>query len=118
MRFLYKSNMTSVLRKSYSTLNQGHESRYDVAISQNPLVSMRRELNNVKTSEETKYAPSVVAETLKSLAEQAKVCHEKIDQVEAAQSLNRGEIIAEVGKLLDLCQNLRDAILSEDNSAA
>jgi len=72
----------------------------------------------VKTSEETKYAPSVVAETLKSLAEQAKVCHEKIDQVEAAQSLNRGEIIAEVGKLLDLCQNLRDAILSEDNSAA
>lgn len=72
----------------------------------------------MKTSEETKYGPSVVAETLKSLAEQAKLCHEKIDQLEAAQSHNRSEIIAEVGKLLDLCQNLRDAILSEDNTAA
>ena len=72
----------------------------------------------MKTSEETKYGPSVVAETLKSLAEQAKLCHEKIDQLEAAQSLNRGEMIAEVGKLLDLCQNLRDAILSEDSTAA
>ena len=72
----------------------------------------------MKTSEETKLGPSVVAETLKSLAEQAKLCHEKIDQLEAAQSLNRGEVIAEVGKLLDLCQNLRDAILSEDNSAS
>jgi hypothetical protein len=77
-----------------------------------------QELNKVKTSEETKYGPSVVAETLKSLAEQAQLCHEKIDQLEAAQSLNRGEIIGEVGKLLDLCQNLRDAILSEDNTAA
>jgi hypothetical protein len=72
----------------------------------------------VKTSEETKHGPSVVAETLKSLAGQAKLCHEKIDQLEAAQSLNRGEIIAEVGKLLDLCQNVRDAILSEGNTAA
>ena len=72
----------------------------------------------MKTSEETKHGPSVVAETLKNLAQQAKTCHEKIDQLEAAQSLNRGEIIAEIGKLLDLCQNLRDAILSEDNTAA
>jgi len=71
----------------------------------------------VKTSEETKHGPSVVAETLKSLAGQAEICHEKIDQLEAAQSLNRGEIIGEVGKLLDLCQNLRDAILSEDSTA-
>ena len=71
----------------------------------------------MKTSEETKHGPSVVAETLKSLAEQAQLCHEKIDQLEAAHSLNRGEVIAEVGKLLDLCQNLRDAILSEDNTA-
>ncbi|WP_109489074.1 hypothetical protein [Occallatibacter savannae] len=72
----------------------------------------------MKTSEETKHGPSVVAETLKSLAGQAKLCHDKIDQLEAAQSINRGEIIAEVGKLLDLCQNLRDAILSEDSTAA
>jgi len=71
----------------------------------------------VKTSEETKHGPSVVAETLKSLSEQARLCHEKIDQLDAAQSLNRGEVIAEVGKLLDACQHLRDAILSEDNTA-
>jgi len=72
----------------------------------------------VKTSEETKHGPSVVAETLKSLSEQAKLCHEKIDQLEAAQSLNRGEVLGEVGKLLDACQHLRDAILSEDNTAS
>jgi hypothetical protein len=73
---------------------------------------------HVKTSEETKHGPSVVAETLKSLSEQAKLCHEKIDQIEAAQSLNRGEVLGEVGKLLDACQHLRDAILSEDNTAS
>jgi len=72
----------------------------------------------VKTSEETKHGPSVVAETLKSLSEQAKLCHEKIDQLEAAQSLNRGEVLGEVGKLLDACQHLRDAILSEENTAS
>ena len=72
----------------------------------------------MKTSEETKHGPSVVAETLKSLSEQAKLCHEKIDQLEAAQSLNRGEVLGEVGKLLDACQHLRDAILSEDNTAS
>jgi len=73
---------------------------------------------HVKTSEETKHGPSVVAETLKSLSEQAKLCHEKIDQLEAAQSLNRGEVLGEVGKLLDACQHLRDAILSEENTAS
>ena len=72
----------------------------------------------MKTSAETKFGPSVVAETLKSLAEQAKLCHEKIDQLEAAQSVNRAEIIGEVSKLIDLCQNLRDAVLSEDNTAS
>src|SRR3954447_9700806 len=92
-----------------------HDTIGDTAES---LVALRWELNNVKTSEETKHGPSVVAETLKSLAGQAKLCHEKIDQLEAGQNLNRGEIIAEVSKLLDLCQNLRDAILSEDNTAA
>ena len=71
----------------------------------------------MKTSEETKHGPSVVAETLKSLSEQAKLCREKIDQLEAAQSLNRGEVLSEVGKLIDACQHLRDAILSEDSTA-
>ena len=72
----------------------------------------------MKTSEDTKYEPSVVAETLRSLSEQARVCHEKIDQLESGQSVNRGEVLAEVGKLLDACQNLRDAILSEDSTAS
>ncbi len=72
----------------------------------------------MKTSEDTRYEPSVVAETLRSLSEQARVCHDKIDQLESGQSVNRAEVLAEVGKLLDACQNLRDAILSEDNTAS
>lgn len=71
----------------------------------------------MKASEATKPAPTVVTETLRSLSEQALVCHEKINLLEAAQSFNRSEVLAEVGKLLDVCQNLRDAILSEDSTA-
>src|SRR5579863_5199559 len=71
----------------------------------------------VNASQDTKVGPSVVAETLRSLSEQAKVCHEKIDLAEAGQSFNRADVLAEVGKLLDACQNLRDAILSEDAGA-
>lgn len=71
----------------------------------------------MKASEDTKCGPSVVAETLLSLSEQARVCHEKINLLEAGQSFNRAEVLAEVGKLLDACQNLRDAILSEDSGA-
>lgn len=66
---------------------------------------------------DTKSGVSVVAETLRSLSEQARICHDKIDQLEAGRSFNRAEVLAEVGKLLDACQNLRDAILSEDSSA-
>jgi hypothetical protein len=73
---------------------------------------------DVNASQDTKYGPSVVAETLRSLSDHAKVCHEKIDLLEAGQSLNRGEVLFEVGKLLDACQNLRDAILSEDSAAS
>ncbi len=72
----------------------------------------------MNASEETKCGPSVVAETLRSLSEQAKVCHDKIDLLEAGQCLNRADVLAEVGKLLDACQNLRDAILSEDGGAS
>jgi hypothetical protein len=72
----------------------------------------------VNASQDTKVGPSVVAETLRSLSEQAKSCHEKIDLAEAGQSFNRAEVLAEVGKLLDACQNLRDAILSEDGGAS
>ena len=73
---------------------------------------------DVNASQATKYGPSVVAETLRSLSDHAKVCHEKIDLLEAGQSLNRGEVLLEVGRLLDACQNLRDAILSEDSAAS
>lgn len=72
----------------------------------------------MNASEETKCGPSVVAESLRSLTEQARNCHQKIDQLEAGQSVNRADVLIEVGKLLDLCQNLRDAILSEDSTAA
>jgi hypothetical protein len=72
----------------------------------------------VNASQETKVGPSVVTETLRGLSEQAKICREKIDLAEAGQSLNRADVLAEVSKLLDACQNLRDAILSEDGAAA
>jgi hypothetical protein len=72
----------------------------------------------VNASEDTKIGPSVVAESLRTLTEQAKLCHQKIDLLEAGQNFNRAEILVEVGKLLDACQNLRDAILSEDSSAS
>jgi len=62
----------------------------------------------VNASQDTKVGPSVVAETLRSLSEQAKVCHERIDLAEAGQSFNRADVLAEVGRLLDACQNLRD----------
>ena len=72
----------------------------------------------MKASEDTKLGPSIVAESLRTLTEQAKLCHQKIDLLEAGQSFNRAEILVEVGKLLDVCQNLRDAILSEDSTAS
>lgn len=71
----------------------------------------------MNASEDTKCGASVVAESLRNLTEQAKLCHQKIDLLEAGQSFNRAEILVEVGKLLDACQNLRDAILSEDSTA-
>ncbi len=71
----------------------------------------------MNASQDTKVGLSVVTETLRSLSEQAKVCHEKIDLAEAGQNFNRADVLAEVGKLLDACQNLRDAILSEDSAA-
>jgi len=72
----------------------------------------------VNASQDTKVGPSVVAETLRSLSEQAKVCHEKIDLAEAGQSFNRADVLSDVARLLDACQNLRDAILSEDAGAS
>jgi hypothetical protein len=72
----------------------------------------------VNASQDTKVGPSVVAETLRSLSEQAKVCHEKIDLAEAGQSVNRADVLSDVARLLDACQNLRDAILSEDAGAS
>jgi hypothetical protein len=59
----------------------------------------------------------VVAESLRSLTEQANLCRQKIDHLEAGQSFSRADVLIEIGKLLDACQNLRDAILSEDSSA-
>jgi hypothetical protein len=67
--------------------------------------------------EDTKCSRSIVSDTLLCLTEQAKGWREKIDLLEAGQWLDREEAIASLGQLLDICQNLRDAILSEDSGA-
>jgi len=67
--------------------------------------------------EETKCRRSIVSDTLQGLTEQARRWREKIDLVEAGQRLDREETVAELARLLDACQNLRDAILSEDSGA-
>jgi hypothetical protein len=72
----------------------------------------------VNASEDTKLGPSVVAESLRTLTEQARICHQSIDLLEAGQSFNRTAVLDEVGKLIDACQNLREAILSEDSAAS
>jgi hypothetical protein len=72
----------------------------------------------VSASGDSKYGRSVVAETLQSLIEQARLCRNTIDFLEAGQHVNRADTTAGLSRLLDACQNLRDAILSEDSAAA
>jgi hypothetical protein len=67
--------------------------------------------------EETKCRRSIVSDTFQCLTDQAKRLREKIDLLEAGQRLDRDEAIADFGRLFDACQNLRDAILSEDSGA-
>jgi hypothetical protein len=71
----------------------------------------------VKTYEDTKVSRSIVSDTLQSLKDQTKLWHDKINLLEAGQHLGKADTLADLGKLLDVCQNLRDAILSEDNAA-
>ena len=68
-------------------------------------------------AEDTKCGRSIVSDTLQCLTDQAKLCREKIDLLEAGQQLSRSEVVGDLSKLLDLCQNLRDAIASEDSAA-
>lgn len=67
--------------------------------------------------EDTQGRRSIVSDTLQSLAEKARQWREKIDLLEAGQQLDRNATVAELTELLDLSQNLRDAILSEDSGA-
>jgi hypothetical protein len=67
--------------------------------------------------EETKCRRSIVSDTFQCLADQTRRWREKIDLLEAGQRLDREETIADLGRLLDACQNLRGAILSEDSGA-
>ncbi len=60
---------------------------------------------------------SVVTDTLQLLAEQSKQWRSRIDLLEAGQHLDRAEALASLAQLLDVCQNLRYAILSEDCTA-
>jgi len=61
---------------------------------------------------------SIVTDTLQSLAQQAKHWRDAIDRIEAGQEVNRAELLAGFGKFLEVSQNLRDAILSEDSAAS
>lgn len=67
--------------------------------------------------EETKCRRSIVSDTFQCLTDQAKRWREKIDLLEAGQPVDHDEAVAHLGLLLDACQNLRDAILSEDSGA-
>ncbi len=68
--------------------------------------------------EETKCRRSIVSDTFDCLRDQAQRWREKIDLLEAGQRVDREEAIADLTQLLDTCQNLRDAILSEDSGAS
>jgi len=72
----------------------------------------------VNASEDTKCGSSVVADTLQNLVDRAQLCRSTIDRLEAGQNVNRVEAVASLGTLIDACQNLRDAILSEDSAAS
>ncbi len=67
--------------------------------------------------EENKCRRSIVSDTFQCLTDHAQRWREKIDLLEAGQRVDREEAIADLAKLLDACQNLRDAILSEDSGA-
>jgi len=71
----------------------------------------------VNAFEDAKCSESIVSDTLRSLTEQARLLREKIDLLEAGQHLVRAEVTADLDKLLSTCQNLRDAVLSEDSAA-
>jgi hypothetical protein len=76
-----------------------------------------RRSKDVGAFEETKCRRSIVSDTFQCLTDQARRWREKIDLLEAGQRLDRDEAIADLGQLFDACQNLRDAILSEDSGA-
>jgi hypothetical protein len=61
---------------------------------------------------------SVVTDTLQLLTDQTQQWRGKIDLLEAGQHLDRAEALASLAQLLDVCQNLRYAILSEDCTAS
>ncbi len=61
---------------------------------------------------------SVVTDSLQLLTDQTQQWRSKIDLLEAGQHLDRAEALASLAQLLDVCQNLRYAILSEDCTAS
>lgn len=68
--------------------------------------------------EDTKCRRSVVSDTYECLRDQSRRWREKIDLLEAGQPVDHIEAMTELTQLLDTCQNLRDAILSEDGGAS
>jgi len=71
----------------------------------------------VNAIEDTQDRRSIVSDTLQKLEEKARQLREKINLLEAGQQVDRSLASAELTELLDLSQNLRDAISSEDSAA-
>lgn len=71
----------------------------------------------MKAIEDMQERRSVVTDTMHSLAGQAREWRERIDLLEAGQAVDRAAVAVALTRLLDLSQNLRDAILSEDAAA-
>lgn len=67
--------------------------------------------------EDTQDRRSIVSDTLQKLEEKARRLREKINLLEAGQQVDRSDVSTELTELLDLSQNLRDAISSEDSGA-
>jgi hypothetical protein len=72
---------------------------------------------NVAAFEDIQCRRSVVSDSLQLLTDQTKQWRNRIDQLEAGQHLDRNEALTSLAQLLDVCQNLRYAILSEDCTA-
>jgi hypothetical protein len=93
-------------------------SGYDCPLQKSNSFFLKDQEQDVAAFEDIQCRRSVVSDTLQLLTDQANQWRSKIDLLEAGQHLDRGEALASLGQLLDVCQNLRYAVLSEDCTAS